>query len=445
MRIGKTRFWMVLAIAALIDSSVATRNTHASNLDDGYLKGGAAAVIRDHLQKHRYKNVGVLRFEVKKGKSAPSMNVGTMNDSVATRLENALILVMYKTNVVGITRNAGAVAAKRDRDANWHTEAGRARLFEGEYPLAWGDQSVKVDAFLTGTVEISPDYRETKIIVKIFDKENMTLRPIGLPISVKTDRDALREMGRGFVISKRAFNQIASKGAVPDSEVDNIIIEDSLKNPDGDAIASLAKIREYLDFKILVNGVAADIVSVEGRSMIDTLVPGQEVMIEAIAKEKLGLLLRVNGKNTINKEESDRDRMESSWWVLEPGTKYSIRGFYEGGKVFPFEVVAEAEVDKSELGANQERHGIFSFEIFKSVAAGTGEARIVPRKTTKLLSKTNSKLPFASLQANLALSSKKLEKRNVYVVPGKGSAAILETEDFQGIFIGGCDVYYRPK
>jgi len=436
----------MLALAALIDFSVAGQVARASNLDDGYLKGGAAARVREHLQKNGYKNVGVLRFEVKKGKSAPSMNVGTMNSLVATRLENALILVMERENPIGITRNAGAVAARRDPDANWHTEAGREKLFKGDYPLAWGGKSVDVDAFLTGTVEISPDYRETKIIVKIFDKKNTNLRSVGAPIAVKMDRDALREIGQGFVISKRALNQIASKGAVPDSEVDNIVLGGAVKGTAVDKRDNLAKIREYLDFAILFDDVPAGLKSEGERSVIDTPAPDQKVTIKLVAKEKLGLLLRVNGINTINKEGSERDRLESSWWVLEPGKEYLIRGFYEGGKVYPFKVVAETEVDKSELGADQERHGIISFEIFKSATAGTGEPRIVARKPTNLRRTPAASESFAQVQNKLLRGLHNPEKRVPFLVPDRmGTEAALYTDDFSGVFVGGCDVYYRPK
>jgi len=432
---------------------------NASNIDDGFIKGGAAARIRDYLQEQGYKNVGILRFEVKKGKAAPSMNVGKMNAQVATRLENALIHVNDVKNPIGITRNAGI--AVKDPDATWHTDEGRAKLFANKYPLAWGSVPVAVDAFLTGTVEVSADYRETKIIVKVFDKKNTALRAVSTPISVKTDREAVREMGHSYVISKRAFNQVAAKGAVPDSEVDNVVIDTAgmgmgtgmgTETGMGTAVmGGIDKIREYLDFQILVDDVPAVFTDDGmGNQMMDTPAPEQKVVIKVTAKEKLGLLVRVNGINTINKEGSERGPMESSWWVLEPGKEYPIRGFYKDGKVQAFKVVAETEADKSELAADPNRHGVISFEIFKDAAGGggmggTGEARIVPRKTSNLLKVTGRSTTLSGLQKNIGNSLKTMAKRSSFILPGAAADTSLETDSFVGVPIGGIDIHYRPK
>jgi len=427
----------------------------AGNLDDGFIKGGGAAKIRDYLQERGYKNVGVLRFEVKKGKAPASMNVSKMNSLVATRLENALIHVNDPARPLGVTRGAGAVAAKAEKNANWHTAAGRKKLFDNNYPLAWGSKSVRVDAFLTGTVEVSPDFAKTKIIVKVFDKENLALRVVGTPITVDTDRDALREMGLGFVLAKRALKIIGRDGEIDQAELDQQAV--TAQQGGGDmgvgAGSKVEQIKEFMDFQLLVDNAPAAILPDGEHGMINTPAPGQQFAIKVTAKEKLGLLLTVNGVNILNKERDSRDRMESSWWVMEPAKEYTLTGFYKDGKVEKFSFAAETEVDLSELGDKQDKHGVISFEIFRAGGGGGGgggmgsaEPKIIPRKTTNLLKVTGRSTTLNSLQKSIGTSLHKLGKRNVYLV-GRGGTedAALEGEAFEGIFIAGCDIRYRPR
>jgi hypothetical protein len=316
--------------------------------------------------------------------------------------------------------------------------------------MAWGSKSIAVDAFLTGTVEVSPDYTKTKIIVKVFDKKNLELRPVGGPIIVDTDRDGLREMGHSFVLAKRTLKIVGRDGTIDQPELDKEAIEDVQQDTldMGGAGKNVEQIKEYIDFQLLVDDAPAAILPDGDHGMINTPNPGQKFSIKVTAKEKLGLLLKVNGVNILNKEKDDRDRMEASWWVLDAGKEYTLNGFYKDGKVEKFVFVAEGEVDKSELGDNQLRHGIISFEVFKATGGGpgTGEPKIVPRKTTNLLKVTGRTTSLSSLQKNIGNSLHKLGKRTVYLVGRGGSEdAALEGEAFEGIFVGGCDITYRKS
>src|ERR1700722_733245 len=61
-----------------------------------------------------YRNIGVLKFQVKKGTSPLTDNAGTLNLDLARRLELALILAKNNNvaDPVGVIKNASAVAAK---------------------------------------------------------------------------------------------------------------------------------------------------------------------------------------------------------------------------------------------------------------------------------------------------------------------------------------------
>ncbi len=92
--------------------------------------------LREKLQEHNYKNVGVLKFEVQRGEGQPTLQMGRLNGLMANRLENILILCNDDQNPIGVTRAAGDVAAAADPEANFSTEDGVRKLLKGEYPLA---------------------------------------------------------------------------------------------------------------------------------------------------------------------------------------------------------------------------------------------------------------------------------------------------------------------
>ena len=107
------------------------------------------------LQEKKVQNVGVLKFLSAEGKG-PVTDVGEINVTIAERLEMALILEGDLKDHVGVIRNASGVAAQI-KGANHTTPKGREALFAAQYPLAWGNQKVQVDAFLTGVVRVESD------------------------------------------------------------------------------------------------------------------------------------------------------------------------------------------------------------------------------------------------------------------------------------------------
>src|SRR3954466_6827164 len=87
---------------------------------DAALLRQAPRVLAD-LKAHGVRNVGVLKFRVKKGEQPVSDRVGTLNLDLAARLEIALVLATDIKAPVGIIHDASAVAA-RTPGANHLTE-----------------------------------------------------------------------------------------------------------------------------------------------------------------------------------------------------------------------------------------------------------------------------------------------------------------------------------
>src|SRR4051812_35371641 len=99
----------LLFLLALTAGAALPGAARADN-SDGRLPREATAVLQT-LKDREYKTVGVLKFQVKKGEGPASFDLGLLNANLATRLENALILVNDVNSPIGITRDASRVAA----------------------------------------------------------------------------------------------------------------------------------------------------------------------------------------------------------------------------------------------------------------------------------------------------------------------------------------------
>ena len=74
---------------------------------------------------------------------------------MARRLQNALILVDDPAKPVGLLEDPNQVAAAK-KLPDYLTPAGRDSLFQTNFPMAWGQNTAKPDAFVTGIVRVDP-------------------------------------------------------------------------------------------------------------------------------------------------------------------------------------------------------------------------------------------------------------------------------------------------
>src|SRR5262249_50080413 len=153
----------------------------------------APAIVKQ-LKAKGYANVGILKFLAVKGEGKPNDNVGTLNMTLAQRLEVALLLANDPRPPLGIVAGARAVA-QRPSGANHLTPKGRLKLFEPRYPLAWGRRNVEVDAFITGIVKIADDLRTMTISLLCFDQKENKLGELVPDFKAANRPDHLGEMG----------------------------------------------------------------------------------------------------------------------------------------------------------------------------------------------------------------------------------------------------------
>lgn len=317
-----------------------------------------------YLHRHKIENVGVLKFEVKDGSAAPSMHAGLLNGKIAEELEVALTMSVPDDVPLGVIHNATAAAFKQDPHAGCETPAERRKLFDRDYPLAWGKESVKAGAFLTGRVSLGldkdgkSDPKSTLVEVRAFDKTGDVIKTWNL--EVKTDRVLLADSGKGFKLSKKPLGG-KDLGLAPAEEAD-------IRALDGGA-----GVEAYpVSLKILYDGKEQGLSADAGAGKLNCfrIAPpqvGQSVslVVKNEGDKKVGVVLCVNGLNTLY-QEPEGCPADMHKWVLEKGQEYLIEGF-EGEdhkSVYPFEVVSpDAAKVADEPFADSELIGLITMHV----------------------------------------------------------------------------------
>ena len=280
----------------------------------------------EYLHRHKYDNVGVLKFEVKDGQGAPSLHAGLLNTKIADELETALVESLGDDYPMGVLHNATAAAFARDQCASYGTAADRRKLFDHDYPLAWGDSKVKAAAFLTGRVALGAtkggkgDPKKTLVEVKAFDRSGDFVKV--WDYEVRTDRVLLADSGKGFKLSRAPLGG-KSIGVAPAEEADVRALEGG-DHADGYPVS----------LQILYGGIGQTMHEDSGPGKLNCyrVAPpamGDEVsfLVKNEGNKKIGVVLCVNGLNTLH-EEPEGCPADMHKWVLEKGKDILIEGFY---------------------------------------------------------------------------------------------------------------------
>jgi hypothetical protein len=281
-----------------------------------------------------YKTVAVLKFHIKKGDERLSHNVGTLNQSLARRLEIALVLQNDPRQPVGVVRDASAVAAKIS-GAGHLTADGRAKLFGAKYPLMWGTSTVTPDVFVTGVANVSDDLKTIKVSLVSFDRKSKAPEPVGAGFAAGVQVGQLGEMGESFSL-RDAFE--------PEDTVLTTVPDDTPPVPPARPAELAAEVKHQkqthplrpkacpvgLEFRY--NGKPVEIEFRDGKGFVPTPLPGQKVelvLARDSAPDTYGVVLKVNGENTIGRQTVPD--VDCRKWVMPPGCKpYTIRGYQTG-------------------------------------------------------------------------------------------------------------------
>jgi hypothetical protein len=359
----------VAAVLAIVLSLLAVKAPAADNdklerLDQALLK--QAPLIIKHLQDKGYKNIGVLKFQVKKGENALTDNAGPINLAVANQLEVALLIA----NDNDVKKQLGLIARASDvaagiKGGSHLTADGRQKLLAARYPLAWGNEEVTPDALLTGVVEVGADLRTLSVNVQAFDKNHAGLQPV-VAFKATNDSRNLVDSGESFLVRgvfDKGEPQVKEQKAI---DYAARVKSAAVKNPLQDPNAPVA-----LD--ILYDGKRVPVSFRDGQALVAEPQEGQKVELVLrrvdAAAERYGVVLFVNGENTLYKQRLPA--AQCSKWVLSADSEpLRLKGFKTGvDKGEAFRVLSRAESKKDEVyyGADV---GTIAMVVFREKRGG---------------------------------------------------------------------------
>jgi hypothetical protein len=347
----------------------------ADNMDKA-ITAHAPQIIR-YLQEHRIRNAGVLKFRVQKGKQPISFRVGPLNANLASRLEAALVLADKVQSPVGIIHDADSVAMAK-KLPSYTTPAGRRALFEQSYSLAWQAPAVKADVFLTGVVTVPPGLKSATVSIEALRPGSAAAEKV-VSFQVATDRALLTDLNESFQISSRQLRRRTrgveyEEDAVTDANALNdgtkkISQEasSSVHNASTSAVTAAPSTGEALiAYEIRYDNVAQSVTpdpNSQGELQVAEPTDKQSVSIyiKSLAKERLGMVLMVNGVSTLYEQKDEPAKCAA--WVLEPGKPYVIKGYQVDKKTFkPFRVLSKAD---SEAVSYSDSLGLVHFYLFR--------------------------------------------------------------------------------
>jgi hypothetical protein len=331
---------LALGLVAMAGMASPARAAAADRIEDK-LKAEGVKVV-EYLRDHGYQAVGVLKFRVKLGNEPESFSVGILNVVMTRRLQNLLIAMNDEAKPLQIIHEAAQVAAGKKEHANYTSPEGCAKFFEYKYPLAWGSGTVQADVFLTGLVKVSPDKSTTTVVIEAIDRETKKPKEI-TSFQVRTDRTILSDACESFVLPGKQVRKLGADEQEEEAAKNSYERDQDKDRPKpGDRLVKL---------EILYSGKAQEEAGSEkhpGEYQVPEPQENDEVVLALtnLSDKRVAVVLAVNGKNTLYKQDRLEARPEGlAKWILEPGVRYTVRGYYhEGGlKYEPFKVISEEE------------------------------------------------------------------------------------------------------
>lgn len=337
-----------------------------------------APKILAELKAKGFKNVGVLKFRVKKGNEPATDRAGTLNFRLAEKLELALVLANKIQDPVGIIRNASKTAATIP-GANHLTEEGRQKLFTKEYPLAWGETNVTPDAFITGVAVISADLRSMTVGAATFDKTGKELTALA-KFDMKPDLEDLLDSGESFTVrgvfdkaslslteeerkekatteAVAASVQVKAETETQAKPVVSKIHPLSIDNPDSP-----------ITFEVLYDNKPQKIEFRSGAAFVEE--PNEKQTVVFVVRRKgtdrsrLGVVVKVNGENTLYRQKQ-ADAQCSPWVFEKDSDAFGIYGFQlDNNTSQQFKVLSQAESKGKEIDYG-EFVGTISVSVFR--------------------------------------------------------------------------------
>ena len=382
-----TQYCWRLAILTLVLAGTQAVQVNASDdLEFQYQKLAKEILVK--LRDAKTQSVGVLKFSVRIGDGAFPRSVGTLNMRLAEKLELALVMgnpaqENQVANQVGVLRAASDIA-DTIVGANHLTPEGRKLLFSKEYPLAWeirGKSAATPDAFIVGVAQIRSNLRDMDLELQLLSKSDLKLQPLA-KMTVRTDLEDLIDSGESFTTRGLFDNgKITESGKKVELVVkrSSDIRQETLGKSQAQASRQhpLALTSDApINFEVWYGNNLQPIEFRDGAAFVKEPLEGQKVSFlvrrKGADKKRYGILIRVNGENTLYRERTPDTR--TSLWILEPNLKeFSVQGFQiDSGVRQDFRVLSDKDSQKRIIDYGRDV-GMISVVVFQE--------NIVPKET----------------------------------------------------------------
>jgi hypothetical protein len=340
---------------------------------DAKLHEQAPAILAS-LKKAELKNVGVLRFRAEIGKRAESFDIGPINDGLAARIENLLVIHADRMNTIGVLRDPNTAAASA-RLGGWYTSADvRRKLFEQEYPLAWGTKKARPDAFLTGVVRCKGDMTTTTVVVEMFTAKEPTRFVPLVEFSVPTDRLILADLGVRFSVPRQPGIR---RGA---DDMDRFVIGEVRRREETGSNGDIPRPTDAVDvggvtYRLRVNSETVSFRSTGSAGAAwEMTSPSPDKVITMTLKnttpKRVGVVLKINEVSTIFYQTEDSALCRK--WIVDSGKEIQLKGFYqEDNRYAPFKVIVGEEAKTFALQQG-DKAGLIRIEVFDEVVEEEG-------------------------------------------------------------------------
>lgn len=287
--------------------------------------------------------IAVVKFQIRKD-DRMGLSVGPLNQGLADRLERAILLALADRNgdpPFRLVCNASSVIATIS-GASHLTPEGRQAILDGqgEYIPYWGEAPATPDLFITGVAEFSDDLTTLSVSLNYFTRSNLQrLQPLGEAITVETDLDILADSGESFTLR-------GNPTAQGTFQVDPTPTADAASPQPVAVAASALQAREQVESRPELTNPPVELqiryneriqpfryeeIMGQTQAFVPTPRENQQVTLVLIRRDptpnvRYGVVLKVNGLNTIDKEQRPVTRCRH--WVLEPDAKpIRITGF----------------------------------------------------------------------------------------------------------------------
>jgi hypothetical protein len=349
--------WMLIPFALVMSGGFLGLAAAAAESDrvtlDQALKE-KAPVIRDalvkkyaaRLEKTGQLSVGVLTFLVQKGKDKPSANAGPLNLRLADRLEVALILALKVSRLRILHDASGTVVRQMNRRANHLDSKGRKAFFDNRYSPAWGgkEETLSADVFLTGRVHADEQFHTATVTVEAFDDSGVLHKVC--TFTAQLDPRTLTEAGVSFR-DRGVLGLGGRKWPAQPEKADKVQKEMPIA------------------FTVLYDGKEVPVKNAAVPEPREDQKVSFRLSHRNRDKQRYGVVLAVNGDNTIFPEQKATDLAHSWKWILGPGDRIEVRGFQVGQKnTRQFTVVPSRAEDASRVRYHPHA-GSFQVVIFR--------------------------------------------------------------------------------